>query len=337
MSHNSPPARVLCTGILVADIFVPPLSALPAAGELRATEDFLLDTGGCAANVATCLTRLGVPTAVAGRVGNDVFGGFIASDLHRKGIDTFGVHHSNRLGTSKTVILPVIGEDRRFIHTFGANAEFSEADIDLDTLPVNGILYLGGFLIMPALKPRAVATLFRTARERGITTVLDVVVSADDASASMRQLIEILPFTDYFLPNDEEARTLTGEAAPYRQAERILEAGCGTVLITQGKKGTLLLSETMHYEADAYPIDFVDGSGSGDAFTAGWITGLVEKWDVHYALEFASAVGASACTKLGCTTGVYTRAESDAFVRQHRLSVRRHPIASDGTTKHPPD
>jgi len=327
MPHNSLPARVLCTGILVADIFVPPLSALPAAGELRATEDFLLVTGGCAANVATCLARLGVPTAVTGRVGSDLFADFIANDLRAKGVGTSGIRRTSHHGTSKTVVLPVIGEDRRFIHTFGANAEFSEADIDLDTLPVDSILYLGGFLIMPALKPEAVAALFCTARERGITTVLDVVIPANDASASMRQLTEILPATDYFLPNDEEAHALTGETAPVRQAARFLEAGCGTVLLTQGKKGTLLLSETMHFEADAYPIDFVDGSGSGDAFTAGWITGLVEKWDAPYALEFASAVGASACTKLGCTPGVFTRAEADAFVRQHTLNLTRHPVA----------
>src|SRR5437660_775340 len=63
-------SQVLCLGILVADVFVPPLPALPAAGELRATDDFLLDTGGCAANVATCLARLGIRAAVLGRVGN---------------------------------------------------------------------------------------------------------------------------------------------------------------------------------------------------------------------------------------------------------------------------
>jgi sugar/nucleoside kinase (ribokinase family) len=324
------PTQVLCTGILVADIFVPPLPALPTAGELRATEDFLLDTGGCAANVATGLSRLGVRAAVTGRVGSDVFGDFIANDLRAKGVDTAGIHHSARLGTSKTVILPVMGEDRRFIHTFGANAEFSEADITLDALPPNGVLYLGGFLIMPALKSDAVAELFREAQQRGITTVLDVVVPVGDASDSMRQLTDILPFTDYFLPNDEEAHALTGETVSYQQALRFQEAGCETVLITQGKNGTLLLSETMYTEMDAYPIEFVDGSGSGDAFAAGFLTGLVEGWEMERTLQFASAIGASACTKLGCTTGVFTRAEAEAFMQQHTLSSSPNLITQDG-------
>src|SRR5436190_1578401 len=122
---ESPNIQVLCAGVLVADIFVPPMPSLPEEGELRATDDFLLATGGCAANVALSLARLGVGSTVSGRTGSDVFGDFIVGDLEARGIDTSGIRRSDTSGTSKTVVLPVIGQDRRFIHTFGANAEFS--------------------------------------------------------------------------------------------------------------------------------------------------------------------------------------------------------------------
>jgi sugar/nucleoside kinase (ribokinase family) len=314
---------VLCSGILVADIFVPPMVALPKAGELRATEDFLLDTGGCAANVATGLARLGVGCAVNGRVGSDVFGDFIIADLNAKGVDTSAIHKSATIGTSKTVVLPVVGEDRRFIHTFGANAEFTSADIALDTIPPGGLLYLGGFLIMPSLDAGSVAEQFRAARDRGITTVLDVVVPVGSGDASMRLLEQLLPHTDYFLPNDEEAHALTGLSDPLEQAKRFLAAGCGTALITQGKGGTLLLSGTQRFEAGVFPIDFVDGSGSGDAFAAGFITGMTEQWDMARTLSFASAVGGSACTKLGCTTGVFTRDQAERFLDRNTIEIKR--------------
>lgn len=313
--------QVLCTGILVADIFVPPLPSLPAAGTLRATDDFLLDSGGCAANVATCLSRLGVKTAVNGCVGNDVFAEFIAQDLRGKGVETSGIRRVSHQGTSKTVILPVIGEDRRFIHTFGANAAFSDADIRLDSLPRNGLLYLGGFLILPGLNSQAVASLFRTARERKITTVLDIVVPVGEGSAAMRSLKDILPFTDYFLPNDTEAQALTGEIEPWDQAEHFLKSGCGAVLITQGKGGVLLRSAREHLQAESYPVEFVDGSGAGDAFAAGFITGLLAGWGLPQTVRFASAIGASACTRLGCTTGVFTRTEAEAFMEMHTVSL----------------
>lgn len=318
-----PDLQVLCTGILVADIFVPPMPALPAAGELLASDDFLLDTGGCAANVATGLARLGISAAVNGAVGTDVFGDFIVNDLQAKGISTSGIRRSTRLGSSKTVVLPVVGEDRRFIHTFGANGDFHAADIELDQLQSGSVLYLGGFLIMPALEAQSIATLFQTARERGITTVLDVVVPKGEGERAMQHLAEILPHTDYFLPNDEEAHALTGKTKPIEQAQTFLDAGCKTVLITQGDGGTLLLSETEQYEAGTFAIDYVDGSGSGDAFAAGFITGLVEGWDIAETLKFASAIGASACTKLGCTTGVFTRAEAEDFLKTHPLEIKR--------------
>ena len=68
------PPTVVCAGILVADLFVPPLERLPAGGDLVVTEDFLVQPGGCAANTAISLAKLGVSVSVVGKVGTDVFG-----------------------------------------------------------------------------------------------------------------------------------------------------------------------------------------------------------------------------------------------------------------------
>jgi sugar/nucleoside kinase (ribokinase family) len=313
---------VLCAGILVADIFVPPLPALPAAGELRATDDFLIDSGGCAANTATCLAKLGVSVTVAGTVGSDLFGDFIAQDLRNKGVDTAGVRRSHSAGTSKTVILTVTGEDRRFIHTFGANAEFRAEDVDPTLVSQASVLYVGGYLVMPGVEQTQLAALFRSARERGIRTVLDVVVPADAPAVSMNALADVLPFVDFFVPNEEEARVLTGETEPYQQAERFLAAGCGTVVVTMGGDGTLLMNADETLQASVYPVDFVDGAGSGDAFAAGLIAAFLEGRSLPEAIRFASAIGASACTRLGCTTGVFDRAQAEAFLQKHSLEIR---------------
>ena len=165
---TSDPSFVLCAGILVADLFVPPLAALPEAGQLVATEDFLMDSGGCAANTSTTLARLGVKTRVAGKVGDDSYGAFIMQDLERKGVETSGISTSHRYGTSKTVILPVIGEDRRFIHTFGANADFSAIDIDRESLAEASVFYVGGYMVLPDLSQDDLAALFQFARSHGV-------------------------------------------------------------------------------------------------------------------------------------------------------------------------
>ncbi len=89
---------VVCVGILVADIFVPPLDRLPDAGELVATEDFLIQPGGCAANTAIALAKLGVPATVCGRVGDDMFAEIVLRDLHAHAVDTSAVSVAPGMG-----------------------------------------------------------------------------------------------------------------------------------------------------------------------------------------------------------------------------------------------
>jgi sugar/nucleoside kinase (ribokinase family) len=312
---------VLCGGILVADVFVPPMTHLPAAGELVATDDFLIDTGGCAANVATCLAKLDVSAGVAGKVGNDLFGDFILRDLAKKGVDEAGISRSSKHGTSKTVILPVSGEDRRYVHTFGANIDFHADDFDRAAIAKSKIFYIGGFLILPELTQAGLLDAFKLAKENGAKTVLDVVVPAGE-QVTLDALAEVLPWVDCFLPNDEEAAHLTGEPDPHRQAQRFLDAGCNTVVITMGSHGALLMNAQHAIEAGTFKVEVVDASGSGDAFAGGFIVGLLESWPMERALRFASAMGASACTALGCNAGLFTRPQAEAFLQSHELPMR---------------
>src|SRR5208283_5983146 len=123
---------VLCAGIVVADHVCTPIPHLPAAGELVMSEGMLLTIGGCAANAAVDLVKMGVRAAIAGRVGGDVFGRVVADLLREHGVDVSGIQVSPATDTSQTLIVNVAGQDRRFIHTFGANGEFRAADIPLD-------------------------------------------------------------------------------------------------------------------------------------------------------------------------------------------------------------
>jgi sugar/nucleoside kinase (ribokinase family) len=298
--------RVLCAGILVGDLFVPPLSRLPAAGELLVTDDFLMGAGGCAANVAVVLSKLGVNSRVVGKVGRDSFGDFVTSALAALGIDVSFIGRSETTGTAKTVIVPVVGEDRRYVHTVGANAHLTGQDFSPEALSGVEVVYLGGYLVLPGLDHRAVVELFDAAHRAGARTLLDVVLPGD-TQASMDDLRMILPSVDYFLPNDDEARHLTGEQDPERQAARLNEAGAETVIITMGGDGLFVRSATDARQLPAPTVDVVDGSGAGDAFAAGLIVGILEGWSLERSLTFASEVGALACTALGCSAGIPDR------------------------------
>src|SRR5215470_15649253 len=168
--------EVLCAGIIVADHVCTPIDHLPNAGELVMADVMLLTIGGCAANAAVDLSKMGVRAAVVGRVGGDVFGRVVIEMLREQGVDISAVAVSRALDTSQTLIVNVAGQDRRFIHTFGANADFSAADIPLERVQRCRVLYLGGYLLMPNVRQDELAGVFAAARQAGAKTVLDVAV-----------------------------------------------------------------------------------------------------------------------------------------------------------------
>ena len=312
---------VVCLGILVADMFASPLAELPAAGEIRLVDEIYPDTGGCAANTGVCLARLGLTAGLIGKVGADVFGAFIMQDMAAKGLDVAGIRRSETAGTSKTMIITVTGEDRRFIHTLGANADFGYQDIDLELVARGKVLYVGGYLVLPELDHESLAKLLQFAKEQGLLTVLDVIVPTAGGHHVATDLAMALPYTDVFLPNDDEGRLLTGEADPVAQARCFLSYGCPNVVITMGGRGAIAANEQAVVRAPAFAVPVVDPSGAGDAFDAGYIYGLLQGWPLARTLTFASAIGASACMKLGTTPGVFTLDEAEAFLEQNQLEL----------------
>jgi len=313
---------VVCLGILVADMFAAPLAEMPSAGELRVVEEIYPDTGGCAANTGVSLVKLGQKAALVGKVGDDVFGEFIIRDMAAKGLDTSGIRRSKTVGTSKTMIIPVIGEDRRFIHTLGANADLAYEDIDLNLIARAKVLYVGGYLGLPKLNQESLARLLRFAKEQGLQTILDVIVPVGCGDYRVAtHLARALPYTDVFLPNDDEGRLLTGKTDPVAQAKCFLSYGCPNVVITMGERGTLAATHEEMLRAPAFRVEVIDPSGSGDAFDAGYIFALLQGWNMQRTLTFASAIGASACTELGCTPGVFSLQEAEAFLAQDQLEI----------------
>src|SRR5207248_11718976 len=122
------------------------------------------------------------------------------------------------LDTSQTLIVNVAGQDRRFIHTFGANSAFTAGDIAPDRAARCKVLYLGGYLLMGRVRADELAAVFASARKAGARTVLDVVTPGP--GEYLPQLEPLLPQADVFLPNNHEAELITGLRDPLAQAAR---------------------------------------------------------------------------------------------------------------------
>jgi len=264
---------------------------------------------------------MGVRAAVVGRVGDDAFGRVVAEMLASYHLDVSTVLSTPGTPTSQTLIVNVRGQDRRFVHSFGANAVFCAADIPLDRMRRSRVLYLGGYLLMPGMRHEELIPVFRAAREAGVKTVLDVAIPFPGEYLS--RVAPLLPYVDIFLPNHHEGELITGEKDPLRQAETFQRLGAGTVVVTCGGDGAFLVSAAVRLHAGTFSVPFVDGSGGGDAFDAGFICALLDGLDPVGCLRLASALGASCVRAIGTTPGVFTRAECDAFLREQELRIER--------------
>jgi sugar/nucleoside kinase (ribokinase family) len=311
----------VCAGILVADHLCTPISHVPAAGELVMADDLILNIGGCASNAAAVLAKLGVKATMLGRVGDDVFGKFVSDTLIGFGVDVSALTVDPALPTSQTLIVNVKGEDRRFIHTFGANQGLTAADFDAVLDPAPRVLYVGGYLILPGLEANALAERFARARRAGTITVLDV--ATPGPRDYLRHLVPLLPETDVFLPNTDEAALILGERDPVQQALAFRALGAKRVVITRGEHGAVSISDELRVKLGTFPVPFVDGTGGGDAFDSGYILGLLEGLPEIDCLRLASAIGASCVRAVGTTAGVFSRPEAEAFLARNELAVDR--------------
>lgn len=312
---------VLCFGIIVSDHLCLPISHLPKAGELVLSPRFELTIGGNAANVSTDLAKLGVNVGVVGLVGRDVFGRHVRESLEAAGVDCRLLCESPTSQTAQTLIVNVRGEDRRFIHAVGANAEFDASQVTPDMVRACRVLFLGGYLLADNPPAENVVRLFQAARDAGIPTLLDVVLPGP--GDYWPRLKPVLALTDVFMPNEDEATLMTGETDPWRQAEAFRAAGVRTAIITRGGAGCVVVSEHERFEAAAHQVPFVDGTGSGDAFVSGFILGLLRGESVTRCVELGSALGASCVRSTGATTGVFNAVELEAFVAANPLSITR--------------
>jgi sugar/nucleoside kinase (ribokinase family) len=318
--------RIGCGGILVKDTFCGPFPTLPRPGELVAVDTIKTKAGGCAANVAIDLCKQNLSVELVGCLGQDAAGEVLVKALQGAGVNCDRLIYTPDYATSETVILLVQGEDRRYIHTFGANQAFSIYHIDGDWLAGLDLFYLGGLFAMPGVQMDELRTLLQFCREHGVVTVLDVVLPTRFIYTAEMQTL--LPYIDWFLPNDAEAAVLTGRSDPWDAMQVLRSWGARGLVITLGEHGALGVREDECWRCGAYPWQTVDPSGAGDAFASGLITGIVNGWDFSKSLMYASALGASATRAIGTTDGVLVAEEAERLINAQPVPLSSEHLAN---------
>ena len=306
-------ASVLCVGQLVADIVVRPADRLPPSGRTRPVEEIALVSGGCAANTAAVLAKMGAAARLVTLIGRDPLGDAALADQAAAGVDVSAVVRSGDLPTSAAIVLVDGAGQRSFYYRAGGCEKLANRHVPDAAVKAARIVHVGGAMKMLDLD---LAKLMRRAKAFGCATSLDT--DWDIYSNWMRKLESALPMIDYLITNEEEAAMLSGKEAPDAAARELLKFGPKAVALKRGEKGALLATADGVKNFSAYPVEVRDTTCAGDAFAAGFLLGVGRGRPLDESVRLGNAAGAL------CTTALSHRGVTSlAAVR--RLIAEKRP------------
>jgi sugar/nucleoside kinase (ribokinase family) len=294
--------KVLCLGIIVGDFIAKPVETMPERGKLTFVEKTELHIGGCATNTGIVAKKLGVDVAIIGKVGNDNLGRFIINKLKEEGIDTEFIKISDRFTTSGTSVLVHSDGERSFLHSVGANADFTIDDIDFSLFKNFSIIHIAGPFLMPNFIGEDLFKTLKEAKNIGLITCLDTVW--DCFGRWLKGIEKSLPYIDYFFTSLEEAKMISGEKEKEKICNFFLSKGVKNVCLKMGENGSYIKNENEEYYFPALKVNVVDTTGAGDGYVAGFIKGLTLNYDFKKCGLLANIVGAKITTEIGATSGI---------------------------------
>ena len=314
---------ILSLGSINADFQFKAEQPLGSIETMKATSLRRL-SGGKAANVAVLARRLGHPALLLGRVGRDDLAEQALASLEEAGVNLAGVRCSASDGTAVSVIAVPPSGKKCIMLAGEANLAFTDEDIAALAAPL-GQAPDGSVLVCDyEITPQAVSAALRQGAARGWKAIVD---------PSFPQAVpkEDLRLAYALTPNQQEAVELAGSTPDAGKddlldvAQRLASLGPQVVCIKLEDGGTLLWTREEAVRIDAAPVEVVDTTGAGDAFTGAFAVAILEGRSPREAALFATAASELAVTVFGSQPSYPDRRTLDAHLAStdRRITVHR--------------
>ena len=256
--------------------------------------------GGGGINTATTFVCQGFKTAYCGMVGDDIPGREAVAHLNHLGVDTSLVSYTKQYVTNNSVVLNARGEDRVILVYRGASEFLERENITWDKLSAK-LIYLAP---LSGKLCRLTEEITAFAKKNNILVAANL---GNSQLAMGRSCIKsLLARIDILILNKEEAAALA--EINYSQEEKIIRQlnhlHPGINVITKGKDGAAISAAGKIYEAKLKKFKVMDVTGAGDAFAAGFMSGMLQSnQNIEYSMKLAllnakqclSARGGSIC------------------------------------------
>lgn len=308
--------RVVCLGVHIVDVLARPVAEPPIVGGRHMIDEVSITAAGTAAGTSADLAKLGIETVAMGAIGDDHLGELLVQMLRRSGVDTTRLAAKQGLQTSVSILLiGGDGERHTVLRLPGANSRLSLEDIDFEAVAAADLLHIGGADVLGHFAGDPLVEVLAFARSRGVATSLDVLGSCDERTAE--RLAPALHHAQYFLPNADQLKGMTGCGEASKAAEELRALGVGCVVATLGAEGSLVSSNEGDVFLPAFDVPVVDTTGCGDAYAAGFIVGVLSGWSEVSAAWLGTAAAALVVQGLGSDAGIRDLDSTLAFLADH--------------------
>lgn len=296
--------RILCAGIAVHD-HVYRLERFPAPGSKTRAKEFIATGGGCAANAAVAIARLGGHAALASPLGDDAIGDRIVADLVREGVDCGSVVRMPGARSPISAILVDSAGERLIVNDRDERLSVVRAaDPARDVAEADAILADNRFADF--VLPYCMA-----GRARGLPVILDGDRPTQSTNEILRACTHIVFAAD--------GLRATAECDDLGAGLRTLACWTDAFLaVTDGERGVLWLDGHEVCRRAAFPVHAVDTLGAGDVFHGAFALALAQGKSATAAIDVATAAGGLKCTRFGGISSAPTRAELEAFLALDR-------------------
>lgn len=296
-------SAVAVIGPHLIDILGRPVSEIPAGQGSVVLDEIRVTVAGTGGGAAVDLAKLGVTVSSFAAIGDDVLGRLLVTQLHEYGVDTTGLVTQRGQKTASTILPIRPNGERPALHVPGAMASLLPSDVDRSAVLTADAVLFGGPETSPRLLDSDGIELFAAVRAAGIPIFVDLLYPGRPETLEL--LDPLLPLIDWFMPNDQQLRGLTGEDDLVEAARLLLARGVGAVAVTVGEHGAVLVRpDSDPVSVPALPTTVVDTTGCGDSFNAGMITGLLSGCSAEDAALIGAACGALVASGLGSDAGI---------------------------------
>ena len=289
--------RIVVVGDLMTDTVA--RAGLPLAKGSDTPAAVSAHGGGSGANIAAWLAVDGAEVAFVGRRGADIAGRNRDMELMGYGVDARLVMDPER-PTGSCVVMITHKGDNTMLSDPGANAALSPDDLPTDLFTPGCHLHVSGYTLLNEGSRPAAVTAIDYARRADMTISVDGASVAPLDRVGAEPYLELTNGATLLFVNAAQAAVLTGRDDP-GQAARVLTAWYPQVVVKMGGDGALFANGRPDpIRAPAEMVErFMDGTGSGDAFCAGFLIPWLDKKPPLEALMSGCRLAARARSLVG--------------------------------------